>query len=374
MKKIITALIIVIACTGNVKAQKSLKSSNSDDILRIENYLGNYENIHPKVLYFEEGWNGYEYWMAYTPYPLGEVNAENPCIAVSHDGFIWKVPAGMGNPLAFAPEEGYNSDTHLVYNPKTNLLECWWRVYNIPNEYDAICRRVSSNGTEWEEMEVILPFNKSQTARLSPTVWIENDIYRMIFSDGQKLCEIHCSLSSDTPEWSSPAILPINLGKLRAWHQDLIVNEEGNLEMVVNLITPGGTNNTTDLYYIEVKGDLSEASDPVMILKKGEDETDFDHRSIYRSSIVKTSDEYRLYYSCIDQGWHRYMSLMRGPSIFEMKGLTEDDFNASVKLIEDKEKNYKYYDIQGRIVKENSIEKGMYIRNNGNRSEKILIK
>lgn len=374
MKKFIALLIIIIAFTWNIKAQKSLKSSNSDDILRIENYLGNYENIHPKVLYFEDGWNGYEYWMAYTPYPLGKVNAENPCIAVSHDGLSWTIPSGMSNPLALAPEEGYNSDTHLVYNPKTNLLECWWREFNSPNEYDAICRRVSSNGVEWDEMEVILPFNKNQTARLSPTVWIENDIYRMIFSDGQKLYEIHSYLSSDNPDWSSPTLVPINLDKLRAWHQDLIVNEEGNLEMVVNLIAPGGTNNTTDLYYVEVKGDLSQASEPVVILKKGEGETDFDHRSIYRSSIVKTGDEYRLYYSCIDQGWHRYMSLMRGPSIFEMKGLKEDELTLSAKLIEDKEKKYKYYDIHGRSVQENSIEKGVYIRTNGVNSEIILVK
>lgn len=64
--------------------------------------------------------------MAYTPYPSGSTQHENPCIATSNDLRKWVVPVGLTNPLAFAPENGYNSDTHLVYRPDLDRLEVWW--------------------------------------------------------------------------------------------------------------------------------------------------------------------------------------------------------------------------------------------------------
>ena len=58
-------------------------STNALTALCFKNYLGNTQNIHPKVLYFPEKWNGYKFWMAYTPYPKGKTDAENPCMAVT---------------------------------------------------------------------------------------------------------------------------------------------------------------------------------------------------------------------------------------------------------------------------------------------------
>ncbi len=43
--------------------------------------------------------------MAYTPYPLGDTDAENPCIAASDDGLHWYAPANI-NPLALTPPTG----------------------------------------------------------------------------------------------------------------------------------------------------------------------------------------------------------------------------------------------------------------------------
>ncbi|MCH5229084.1 MAG: hypothetical protein J1F12_03695 [Muribaculaceae bacterium] len=80
MKKVLVLFIGLQITLINCIAAQTVSSANAKDILKIENYLGNYENIHPKVLFFENGWNGYEFWMAYTPYPLGEVNSENPCL------------------------------------------------------------------------------------------------------------------------------------------------------------------------------------------------------------------------------------------------------------------------------------------------------
>ena len=39
--------------------------------LNIETPEGNAQPYHPSVVYIPGGWNGYAYWMAETPYPLG---------------------------------------------------------------------------------------------------------------------------------------------------------------------------------------------------------------------------------------------------------------------------------------------------------------
>ena len=42
------------------------EQANADVPLNIRTYDGFDQPCHPKVLYFEEGWNGHRYWMAYT--------------------------------------------------------------------------------------------------------------------------------------------------------------------------------------------------------------------------------------------------------------------------------------------------------------------
>lgn len=329
-------LILIALClsaTGAFASSQYSVSSNSGDILRIKNYLGNYENIHPKVLYFANGWNGYEYWMAYTPYPGGETYVENPCIAVSHDGIEWTTPEGLSNPLALAFEDGYNSDTHLVYNPDSDTLECWWREYYIPGTQDRICRRVSKDGIMWGEKEVILPYNDDEISHLSPAVWIQDGRYKMIYCNRLRLYLISSLDPTDTESWSEPVLLPVNWGDLKVWHQDVVLNDEGNLEMVVCGFFLGGDNNTADLYYVEMASDLSYASEPVLILARGENESDFDSRSIYRSSLLKVDGTYKLYYSAIDMDWNRCMSLMQGPSPTDLTGLPEYGYQEHDDLI-----------------------------------------
>lgn len=47
---------------------------------------------HPSVCFFKEGWNGYKYWMAFTPMPKEALpypdRWENPCLVASMDGIM----------------------------------------------------------------------------------------------------------------------------------------------------------------------------------------------------------------------------------------------------------------------------------------------
>lgn len=309
---------------NSTETDSSNNNANSSVPLSFNNYLGNSENIHPKVLYFDQGWNGYEFWMAYTPYPLGVISAENPCIAVSHDGIAWITPSEDLNPLSLQPEEGYNSDTHLVYDKERDIMEIWWRTCDFQNK-DKILRRKSTDGINWSEPEMVISYNQFNELVLSPAVWIKEGFYHLIYSNGRVLKYIKAKDTEDNLQWSEPEKLPINFGELHAWHQDVIINDEEEYELVVCAFGHRGNNNTADLYYVKLNKELDNATDPVLILHRGENENDFDHRSIYRSSMVNVNGLYYLYYSAIDIKWHRYMALSIGTSPFNLTGLTSID-------------------------------------------------
>lgn len=350
-----------------------VSKANAQIYLQFDNYLGNSQNIHPKVLYFEEGWKGYEYWMAYTPYPLGSTQDENPCIAVSHDGYQWFTPYGLENPLAPCPDNGYNSDTHLVYDSEADMLEVWWRPYDDERGADAAFRRVTANGLDWSEPEVMLDFGESNKMRLSPTVWKEGDVYYLIYSDGSKLYLIYMDTSGNERIWSQPELIDIEWGNLRAWHQDAVFDDEGNIEMIVCAFEPGCNNNSADLYYVKLDEHFNQLEGPKLILHRSSDPSALDYRSIYRSSILRLKDGgYRIYYSSIDEKWRRYMTVTEGPDIDSLVGLTDIATGIEDCFYQDTDFPESYYDLHGRKINPSSLSNGIFIHKKGAETKKIL--
>src|SRR5436190_6416072 len=97
--------------------------------LAIPTYERSGEGIHPDVVHFPSPWHGWEYWMAFTPYPNGNEAAENPSILASHDGLNWLVPDGLTNPLVppILVGKAFNSDPDLLYSPLSNRLVLLYR-------------------------------------------------------------------------------------------------------------------------------------------------------------------------------------------------------------------------------------------------------
>ncbi len=63
---------------------------------------------HPSVLFFENGFEGYKYWMAESPYPIRSIlpyrdRWETPCIHFSNDGKKWE--SIKDNPIDDLTEE-----------------------------------------------------------------------------------------------------------------------------------------------------------------------------------------------------------------------------------------------------------------------------
>lgn len=87
MKKIKLKFIIIsiILIPLALYLLTSLDNKSTRYRLNIISSYGDKEAYHPKVIAFKEKWNGYKYWMSFTPYPKGKSAKENPHIVASND-------------------------------------------------------------------------------------------------------------------------------------------------------------------------------------------------------------------------------------------------------------------------------------------------
>lgn len=102
--------------------------------------------VHPSVLFFENGWRGYRYWMAYTPYPGSDPEYENPCVCASNDAVTWTA-IGAQPLVASPPSTDYNSDTDIAYDAANNRLAMVFRGTVGGNTRLYIM--VSTDGITW---------------------------------------------------------------------------------------------------------------------------------------------------------------------------------------------------------------------------------
>jgi uncharacterized protein YjdB len=142
---------------------------NASSYLNVPTYDGEDMSVHPSVVYFENGWNGYKYWLVSTPYPYSNDDYENPEITASNDGLNFEVPQGLKNPLAPMPAVGHNCDPELFYNNKTDEL---WIYYLEANDINTTYVKFmkSSNGVNWTSAKTIITDSRSAYETISPTV------------------------------------------------------------------------------------------------------------------------------------------------------------------------------------------------------------
>lgn len=135
-------------------------------LVNIPTYEGSGQVVHPDVLYFPGGWRGWEYWMAFTPYPGGNPDHENPSLVVSHDGRNWSVPEGLTNPIRGTPDFGYNSDPDLSYDATRDRLVMLYR--EVRGDFNQIYSLSSNDGTTWSAPTMV--FRRPNHGMISPTM------------------------------------------------------------------------------------------------------------------------------------------------------------------------------------------------------------
>jgi hypothetical protein len=133
------------------------------------------QTTHPSVVQVPGGWNGYEYWMAHTPYPGGDDQYEDPNIIASHDGVTWTVPPGLRNPVDDRPGSPgpYNSDVDLRMGP-SDTMYLFWRTVLPEERQERLYYSTSTDGVTWSEKREYMRNDMSVRRLLSPSLMYEN--------------------------------------------------------------------------------------------------------------------------------------------------------------------------------------------------------
>ena len=288
---------------------------------------------HPECLYFEEGFAGYKYWLTYTPYPYYNDGYENPCILASNDLVNWEIPDGGQNPIEPRPldyHKGwiYNSDTDLVYNDDTKMLECWWREYCYDSARSDgevyIYRKCSTDGVTWSEKEAMLVsehmFKKDY---LSPAVLYEDGVYKMWAVDlRNKYSVVYQEYDPKVQTWSEQRIIKIDYSvpDLQSWHLSVTHTPKG-YEMVLSASKKslGSYRLSMDLYYCYSTDNINYTMADTM-LQPSRGTNNWDNQGIYRSSLMYANGKYYLFYPGInDKKGPRGIAVISGDDPFELK-------------------------------------------------------
>lgn len=276
---------------------------------------------HPKILYFKDGWNGYKYWLTYSPYPYGNDKYENPHILVSNDLVNFKEPDGFENPLVDTPEEFihekiYNSDPHLVYNDDNDTLEIYYRFVDNTKDEVIIYRKTTKDGINWTDSEEILKEKRSKKDYVSPAIIYDDHMYKMWYVDKNT---VMYEESQDGKTYTNKREIKIryNNSSLKTWHLDVIKTDIG-YEMITVAFSKWEGRANMNLYYTK-SSDNEKYELAYPIIKPSN--ISWDNGGLYRSSFIKIKDMYYVYYSAMSKENEKGIGLSYGNNIYDLKGL-----------------------------------------------------
>lgn len=342
LMKILMIFILVVsisACGSNTN------KSVAETRLNIETYYaGKNQPTHPSVISFKNEWHGYKFWMAYSPYPEADGEEENPCIAVSNDLFKWTTPKHLANPIGDNEETGCDElkDPHILYRDDLDRIEVWYLgrlSKNLGGDGKSLLlfRKYSYDGVNWSKYEVM-----KSMKHLSPAVIWSDNKYKM-WAIGYDLYnttgQFAYQESSDGKNWSETEICSID-GKdsdLKLWHGSVDYDIDTKQYRFVYIPDSG---NSQDVRYcisndgIHFKNDKSAVQNSKNSL----------WARFYRPCLLKYNDVNYLFYGVITEDNKWYISMSKGKSLDNLKGITEEDQKKMVNLADTvvNTKNVKY--------------------------------
>ncbi len=293
--------------------------------LDIKTFDGLDSPYHPSILFFENGWNGYKYWLVETPFsphckPYWDRN-ECPSIHVSNDGIDWSIPKGLTNPICNFDKEGeknldYYSDPHLVMVNDT--MECWYRLterHGCENSRNDVSLRkmITKDGVNWNNEIVVSKLIENNPNEglgnmvMSPALVYLNFEYKIWFVDNESQAKIQrnvaFSTSQNGKEWSNKKICKLNGPKINVWHLDVTFSDNAYWLVAYDLhdLTLWKSNDGENFSFIK-------------ILLTPSVRGSFYGDSLYRASLVKCKNIYRLYFSALNIR-RTYIGIMEGESV-----------------------------------------------------------
>jgi hypothetical protein len=270
-------------------------SMNVSSYLTIPDYPGAGTVVHPDVLYFAAGWNGYKYWMAYTPYPPASV--ENPSIAVSNDGTTWITPPGLTNPLDANPGSGWNnSDASLCMSADgTTTMYIFWREYKSGSA-EKIYMRSSTDGVTWAAETLILTGAVNNDS-MSPSVHWDGAQFVMYICNTAKYPTLqYRTCATIDGVWSAASdVVFTNAHNLAPKHVDVILS--GSTYYMIFMDVDSGVNG--GLYLATSTDGINFTTDPNFRIPAQVGVWDY---LPYRASLLPVGDGLDIYYSGMNNG------------------------------------------------------------------------
>lgn len=200
-----------------------------DYLLDVHTYDGQPSLTHPSVVFVPDGWNGYRYWMAFTPWPGGA--REHASICASHDGQTWVSTMGQDNRIFPTATQGYatfgashGSDPHLLL--VGDELWCYHRLARSDAALESIVLQTSSDGVTWSDaVEVVRRDTGTLQLCLSPAVERAEDgsfVMYVVADNSDQLLNrtVQRRTSPDGLTWSAPETCTIP-ARLSPWHIDV---------------------------------------------------------------------------------------------------------------------------------------------------------
>ena len=316
---------------------------NPTEPLDIVTYDGSNKPTHPAILYFENGWAGHKFWLAYSPFPGNNNTYENPCIAYSEDGVNF-TSDGISNPIEDTPMEngtkvGYNSDPHLVV--VNGVMECWWRTHHQSGSnanHEIIYRKKSTDGINWGVKEELFRVNDAAAGScMSPAVIYEDGIYKIWTVYKQQVMRYYESTTG--ADWSHIRDINVdnpNYPTYKVWHIDVIHTEKGY--EFVGCYHPTNDYNDNKYIYYAVSSDNITYSERVLILTPGKT-GNFDATELYRPAIARVGNKVMIYYGCRNGAGNWKIGMIEAPTPYLFNavlknGLRYDALESRVSALE----------------------------------------
>lgn len=263
------------------------------------------ETTHPSVVFVPEGWNGYKYWMAHTPYPAGNDDHEDPNIVASHDGITWEMPPGVTNPLADTSGTPYHSDVDLVMGPN-NTMYLFFRWYSGAangGTEERILFTTSTDGTNWT-VPVNAWVNDMAVRRpVSPSFIYEDGAWTMYYVDllptPNAVFRTRSASTDPTSTWGEP--IAVGVGTMQSGKEPWHISVEkigGRYYGLLNDCTTGASGSNGDLLFISSGDGLTFTNSGATVIPRS---AATKHDNLYRATMVPTTEGgdfgFRVWYS-----------------------------------------------------------------------------
>ena len=255
----------------------NINAVTNPKVLDIPTYDLNPSVGHPSIIYIPQGFKGYKYWMAYTPFPAEP--RENPCIVVSNDGEHWINPPWFSNPLysqANAVSDGvsYNSDVDIILM-SNGKIGVYWRGYiQSPRREIIYLMTLAEDSNVWSPRIMAID---SALNIMSPSIVLENDKTYSMYSVSVNTVQKRTSI--DGIHWSNPVNCILSTGIVIApWHLTVKKISDGYILLVCN----NKTNRSLNCY--KSTDGITFMGSSIPLIKSSN--SGWDNRGYYRSSFI----------------------------------------------------------------------------------------